>query len=243
MAQTGFHLYRVFESEACHGSVLQNALAAYNDAMSNSEARPALVSPVVKILLLANVIMFFLEPGSMRFLITHFALWPLPPPGPVLPDAGSFQPWQLISYAFLHGSLMHLLLNMYALWLFGTALEQLWGSRNFALYYFLSVLGAGLTQLLVVSGSSQPYPTIGASGGVFGILLAYGMFFPNHRLMLLFPPVAIKAIWFVVIYGVITLIFGITGTASGVAHFAHLGGMLTGFLMILYWLQHPPKRR
>ncbi len=204
----------------------------------------SLMPPVIKLLLISNVAIFFLEPAFSRFMIGNFALWPLHSGAvaPMLPVVNSFQPWQLVTYAFLHGNLMHLLLNMYALWMFGIALENLWGSRNFAIYYFVCVIGAGLTQLLVASGSGQVYPTIGASGGVFGVLLAFGMFFPNERLMLLFPPIPIKAIWFVAIYGVITLIFGITGTASGIAHFAHLGGMLFGFLMILYWLQHPPRR-
>ncbi len=204
----------------------------------------SLMPPVIKLLLISNVAIFFLEPAFSRFMIGNFALWPLHSGAvaPMLPVVNSFQPWQLVTYAFLHGNLTHLLLNMYALWMFGIALENLWGSRNFAVYYFVCVVGAGLTQLLVASGSGQVYPTIGASGGVFGVLLAFGMFFPNQRLMLLFPPIPIKAIWFVAIYGVITLIFGITGTASGIAHFAHLGGMLFGFLMILYWLQHPPRR-
>lgn len=204
----------------------------------------SLMPPVIKLLLISNVAIFFLEPAFSGFMIGNFALWPLHSSAvaPILPAVTSFQPWQLVTYAFLHGNLMHLLLNMYALWMFGIALENLWGSRNFAMYYFVCVIGAGLTQLIVASGSGLVYPTIGASGGVFGVLLAFGMFFPNQQLMLLFPPIPIKAIWFVAIYGVITLIFGITGTASGIAHFAHLGGMLFGFLMILYWLQHPPRR-
>ncbi len=203
------------------------------------------MTPVVKLLLISNVLVFFLEPAFTTTLIGTFALWPLHDPAVTadLPLLGEFAPWQLISYAFLHGNLMHLLLNMYALWLFGIALERLWGSRHFAVYYFVCVFGAGLTQLLVTAFSAQVYPTIGASGGVFGVLLAFGLFFPNQVLMLLFPPVPIKAKWFVLIYGIITLIFGITGTAAGVAHFAHLGGMLSGFLMILYWLQHPPWQR
>lgn len=179
-----------------------------------------------------------------NFLLGHFALWPL--------SAGSktwgvaspeFAPWQLITYGFLHGSVMHLLLNMYALWLFGVGLENMWGSRNFAIYYFVCVLGAALTQIIYQSFSGVYSPTIGASGGVFGILLAFGLFFPNQVLILLIPPIPIKAKWFVIIYGTIELGFGVTGTDDGVAHFAHLGGMLFGLLLILHWMKHPPKPR
>jgi membrane associated rhomboid family serine protease len=131
---------------------------------------------------------------------------------------------------------------MYALWLFGSRMERVWGTRAFLLYYFVCVIGAGLTQLTVTSISSETYPTIGASGGVFGVLLAFGMTFPNERLMLLFPPIILRAKWFVLIFGAIELWAGITGTAAGIAHFAHLGGMLFGFLLLLYWQGHPSSR-
>ncbi len=121
---------------------------------------------------------------------------------------------------------------MYALWLFGVGLENLWGSKKFAIYYFVCVVGAAITQLLVQEMIGQFSPTIGASGGVFGILLAFGLFFSNEVLFLIIPPMPIKAKWFVVLYGGIELLFGITGTAAGVAHFAHLGGMLFGFLLL-----------
>jgi membrane associated rhomboid family serine protease len=137
---------------------------------------------------------------------------------------------------------MHILLNMCALWLFGTGLENLWGSRTFAVYYFVCVLGAALTQLLVQDMTGQYSPTIGASGGVFGVLLAFGLFFPNQVLILLIPPMPIKAKWFVIIYGVVELAFGVTGTEDGVAHFAHLGGMLFGFLLLYYWSNNPPGK-
>ncbi len=150
-----------------------------------------------------------------------------------------FQFWQLVSYSFLHGSAMHLLVNMYALWMFGSRMERVWGSQNFAIYYFFCVIGAGLVQLVVAtlgaSGGGAIYPTIGASGGVFGLLLAFGMTFPNERLMLIFPPVVLKAKWFLLIYGGIELLAGVTGTQAGVAHFAHLGGMLFGFILLWYW--------
>lgn len=155
-----------------------------------------------------------------------------------------FQLWQLATYSFLHGSITHLLLNMYALWLFGTRMEQVWGSGAFAIYYFFCVIGAGFVQLLVstmAAGEGSIYPTIGASGGVFGLLLAFGLTFPNERLMLIFPPVVLRAKWLVLIYGCIELWAGVTGTQEGVAHFAHLGGMLFGYLLLRYWHHRPYK--
>ena len=199
--------------------------------------------PVISFLLISNVMIYLLEQLWPNFIIGNFALWPLTPDLILTgsPVNNNFMPWQLISYAFLHGSVMHIFLNMYALWLFGVGLENLWGSRVFAIYYFVCALGAGLTQLVVTSISGDYYPTIGASGGVFGLLLAFGLFFPNQILILLIPPVPIKAKWFVIIYGLIELWFGVSGTEAGVAHFAHLGGMLFGFLLIFYWHKHPPK--
>lgn len=202
--------------------------------------------PVIKLLLISNVIIFVLELYAGNQLISTFALWPIAPELSSLnPDINRFMPWQLISYSFLHGSIMHLLLNMYALWLFGVQLEYLWGSRIMAIYYIVCVIGAGLVQLLVSSFGNNHgdyYPTIGASGGVFGVLLAFGLFFPNRILVLLFPPIPIKAKWFVLLYGALELWFGITGTAAGIAHFAHLGGMLFGLIIIYYWKKHPPTR-
>ena len=203
---------------------------------------------MIKFLLISNIAIFLLQQIDFETVVGNFALWPYVNEywqHRVGTDFYQFKIWQLLSYAFLHGSVMHLLLNMYALWLFGIALENLWGSRRFAIYYFVSVLGAGLTQLLVTSVTLKQggyFPTIGASGGVFGVLLAYGLFFPNQILILLIPPMPIKAKYFVLIFGLIELFFGITGTQSGVAHFAHLGGMLSGFLLLAYWKKHPPDR-
>lgn len=205
----------------------------------------SLLPPVIKLLLFSNAIVFLLEMPFANALFASFALWPLAPEqlffqSQKLPD---FMPWQLLSYAFLHGSVTHLLLNMYALWLFGVGLENLWGSRRFAVYYFVCVIGAALTQLLVQNITGQNTPTIGASGGVFGVLLAFGLFFPNQVLLLLIPPIPIKAKWFVILYGIVELVFGVTGTEAGVAHFAHLGGMLFGFIMIFYWANQSSQKR
>lgn len=204
---------------------------------------------VVQALLIINIGMFLLQlyTGSIG-LIETLALWPMDSAVGVVFEQSrpQFHLWQLLSYSFLHGNLLHLLLNMYALWLFGSRLEIRWGSRNFTLYYFACVLGAALVQLVVAGQSAaqgEVYPTIGASGGVFGLLLAYGLTFPRERLMLIFPPVVLQARWFVLIYGIIELWFGITGTAAGVAHFAHLGGMLSGFVVLWYWYLYPPGYR
>jgi membrane associated rhomboid family serine protease len=205
-------------------------------------------SSVVQTLLIVNGAVFVLELYSGGQVIDLLALWPLGVSGTTVLDqsAGRFHLWQLLTYAFLHGSVMHLLLNMYGLWLFGSRMESVWGSKAFAFYYFVCVIGAGLVQVFVATlGTSEGgiYPTVGASGGVFGLLLAFGLTFPNERLLLVFPPVVLQAKWLVLIYGVIELWAGVTGTAAGVAHFAHLGGMLFGFGLLWYWSRHPPRYR
>lgn len=203
--------------------------------------------PVVLILLITNIIAYMLLmlfPGPV---FEHFALWPLGLPGQVYVEGFSphFQLWQLLSYSFLHGGLFHILINMYVLWMFGTRIELVWGSKPFLIYYFVCVIGAGLVQLVVSSiaaSNGEIYPTVGASGGVFGLLLAFALTFPEERLMLLFPPVILKAKWLALIYAGIELVAGVTGTMEGIAHFAHLGGMVFGFLLLLYWGKHPLKR-
>lgn len=204
--------------------------------------------PATKALLILNGIVFVLQqllPGQYLY---PFMLWPLGDLGPDAADFGvGFQPWQLLSYGFMHGSIGHLVFNMLALWMFGGELESSWGAKRFATYYLVCVIGAGLCQLLVGSWSlaqgGSPYPTIGASGGVFGVLLAYGMLFPNRQMMLLFPPIPMKARTMVIVYGVVELLFGFTGLQPGVAHFAHLGGMLFGWLLIRHWRGQPPFGR
>ena len=203
---------------------------------------------VTKALLIANILGFVLQwlLGDGRLLA--FMLWPLG--GDVYDPAGmapSFMPWQLLSYAFLHGGFAHIAFNMLALVMFGAPLEYTWGERRYLAYYLVCVVGAGLCQLGVgswaVASGTDPYPTIGASGGVFGLLLAYGMLFPNQRVMLLFPPIPMKARTFVILFGVAELVLGFTGWQPGVAHFAHLGGMLFGWLVIRYWRGQPPFGR
>ena len=146
------------------------------------------------------------------------------------PFGAGFLPWQLVTYMFLHADFYHIFFNLFALWIFGQALEQLWGTKRFLIYYFLTGIGAGIIQLFVSSGY-----TIGASGAVFGILLGFGMMYPNRRIMLLFPPIPIKAKYFVGFYGALELFNGLTRVDSGIAHFAHLGGLLVGFILIKLW--------
>ena len=166
-----------------------------------------------------------------RFQPAGLALWPW--------ESGFFSPWQLLTYAFLHGSFNHLFFNMFAVWMFGTPLERAWGSQRFTTYYAACVAGAGVIQMLVQLFEGGVYPTIGASGGVFGLLLAYGVMWPNNRIFLIFFPVPIQAKWFVLIYGGIELLFGVTRTMPGIAHFAHLGGMIFGSVLLYKWGWRP----
>ena len=160
-----------------------------------------------------------------------FALWPFHISAGRQGDAPGFALWQLVTYSFLHGNLMHLLFNMLALYMFGSDIERVFGSRRFATYYFVCVVTAAVIQLLVSAAGDMPsYPTVGASGGVFGLLLAFGLYFPRRIVMLIFPPIPLPAWLFVTLYGLLELFLGVTGTQQGVAHFAHLGGMLGGFL-------------
>ena len=192
--------------------------------------------PVTTALIVANVAIYLLQtilPG----LVVPFALWPL---GAAQAAVGvGFYPWQLVTYAFLHGSLLHLGFNMFALYMFGSPVEQVFGTRRYLIYYFVSVLTAAFTQLAFAAFTGGIYPTIGASGGVFGLLLAYAKFFPHNRVMLLFPPIPMPARVFVFGYAALELFLGVTGTQEGVAHFAHLGGMVGGYLLLRYWRSGP----
>ncbi|MEX0729520.1 MAG: rhomboid family intramembrane serine protease [Aquisalimonadaceae bacterium] len=218
------------------------------DPLWQEPRRPSMLPPVVLALLIVNGVVFLLQGMFETALLTHLALWPLGGGG-LMPTAEglffvpAFQPWQLGTYGFLHGNLLHLFVNMFALWMFGVPLEHTWGSRRFAFYFMFCVVGAGVIQLVVASQASMPYPTVGASGGVFGILLGFGMLFPNQRVMLLFPPIPMKAKYFVIAYGAFELYAGFTGSLAGIAHFAHLGGMLFGFLLIQYWRRRFPFAR
>jgi membrane associated rhomboid family serine protease len=186
------------------------------------------IPPVTRAILIANVIVYLLELATSGTLIDLFALWPLGP---------QFHPWQVVTYAFLHDprTFLHIFFNMFALFMFGGALERFWGSRRFAVFYFASVLAAAGTELLVLTESGVVEPVLGASGGVFGLLLGFAWFFPRQRLILLPIPIPMPAWLFVTVYGALELVLGVTGAQDSVAHFAHLGGMLGGAIMILLW--------
>jgi len=185
------------------------------------------VPPATQALIIANVAVFLLELwGGVQF----FDLFALQP-------GNAFQPWQLVTYGFLHdpSGFAHIFFNMFALYMFGSDIERLFGSRFYLAYYLVSVIVAGVCHLVVTSLiGAQATPMVGASGGVYGLLLAFGWYFPQRRVMLLIPPIPMQARTFVIVFGVIEFVFGITGTQAGVAHFAHLGGMLGGWLMIEY---------
>jgi membrane associated rhomboid family serine protease len=202
------------------------------------------MTPVVLQLIIANVALYFAQQWVGEALIIHCALWPLgnfPVEGTQI--SVGFQPWQLVTYAFLHGGTTHLALNMFALYMFGRDVEMEMGSRRFAWLYGASILAGGLVQLLVVTMSIDEGigPTVGASGGVFGILLAFGMLFPKRRVMLLIPPIPMPAWLLVTGYGVIELASGVFGSQQGVAHFAHLGGMLGAAVVLLLGRSAKPR--
>lgn len=211
----------------------------------NIAAQPRGGVPMALVIMAVTVVAYFFQFSNLNEALRLFALWPLATAA--APDLAGidvgFAPWQLVSYGFLHGGLAHLFFNMFALYMFGRPIESAWGTRRFLIFYFVCLVGAGLVQLVVAAVSGQVYPTIGASGAVFGLLLAFGMMYPNSTIMLLIPPIPMKAKWFVIGYGLLTLFFGMTGTMSGIAHFAHLGGMLFGLALILFWGRQDFHRR
>ena len=193
------------------------------------------IPDVIFIILILNGLVFALQQFSPGLMQRLFALQPLiDPPGYAFP---SFLPWQLVTYGFMHDtqSLMHIIFNMLMLWMFGRDVERLMGPTRFLIYYMVCVVGAGLVQLLVGVIQGWGVPTVGASGGVFGIFLAYGMAFPNRRVMLMFPPIPMKAKYFVILLGLFELSIGFSGVNNGIANFAHLGGMLFGYALIKHW--------
>jgi membrane associated rhomboid family serine protease len=192
-------------------------------------------------LIVANVAGYLLQ-GVLPGIVGPFALWPLGSDAATGGDV-SFAPWQLVTYAFLHGGILHLGFNMLALYMFGGAIERVFNERRYVLYYFVCVIAAGLTQLGFAAITGTVYPTIGASGGVFGLLLAYAIYFPNNRVMLLFPPIPMPARVFVLLYAILELYLGVTGTQEGVAHFAHLGGMVGGYALLRLWRARTPGLR
>ena len=182
--------------------------------------------------------MFALTLLAENFMLEKFALFYFNSP--------FFKPYQLISYIFMHGGFMHILFNMYSLYIFGSVLESVWGGKKFFIYYMVTGIGAALfhlfiTYLRIESGVLDPYlasiiPMVGASGAIYGLLLAYGVLFPNNVLTLFFPPVSLKAKYMVFVFGGLEFLLGLGGSGDGVAHFAHLGGMLFGFVILMIWI-------
>ena len=238
--------------------------------MQNYKPNLGSIPPVVKNLIIINALMLLATYiMSMRGVDLAHTL------GLYYIASPHFEPYQIVTHMFMHGGFMHLLFNMFALWMFGRILESVWGPKRFFIYYFVTGLGAAVlhtfvnfieyqsvvskmspenVSLVLQQGSdiwmqgknySDPLmgklnmllnvPTVGASGAVFGVLLGFGMLFPNTQLMLLFPPIPIKAKYFVIGYGAIELYLGLANSASNIAHFAHLGGMLFGYILIRYW--------
>ncbi len=204
---------------------------------------PDRITPVNKALILVNVVVYGLQYFLGPLVQYYFALWP-----PQIEKLGGppFHVWQLLTYGFLHdpNSIWHLFFNMFALFMFGSDIERIFGPRRFLIYYLTSVVGAAAMHLIVVSYANlPPGPVVGASGGVFGILLAFGMAFPMRKLILIPIPIPMPAWLFVTLYGIMELVLGVTQTSQGVAHFAHLGGMATGFVMIRYWQAQGRRRQ
>ena len=204
--------------------------------------------PVTRNLIIINIIVFIAYLINREFMTAEFALF--------YPTSRYFHWWQVLTHMFMHGGFWHILFNMYTLWLFGSVVENIIGSKKFVLFYFVCGLGAaalhtGVEYLQMQSfmegaalGNSVAMqnismikltPTVGASGAIYGVLIAYAMLFPSSKMTLLFPPVTLSAKWMVIVFAAIELLTGMTGTVTGVAHFAHLGGMLIGWLMILIW--------
>jgi len=206
------------------------------------------VPTVTRNLIIINVIVFIATLINENFMVSTFAMF--------YPASQYFHSWQILTHMFMHGGFWHILFNMYTLWMFGSVLERMIGEKKFLIFYFVCGLGAAALHTGVEYLQAQEYmrqmaegsttaaqsyamlkmtPTLGASGAIYGVIIGYAMLFPESKLTLLFPPVTLSAKWMVIIFAAAELLFGITGTAVSVAHFAHLGGMLFGWLLIRYW--------
>lgn len=185
------------------------------------------IPPGTQLLILANVTIFLVGGLTGSPLIIWFGLWPV--------GSADFGVWQIATYGFLHADFWHLFVNMFAVFMFGSQIEMVYGQRFYLTYFLVCVFSAAILHLIVaVILNSPPYPTIGASGGVFGLLLAFAMHFPRQRILLFPIPIPMPAWVFVTLYALVELFLGFSGYAPRVAHFAHLGGMVGGYLMIRY---------
>ncbi len=206
------------------------------------------IPTAIKHIIIINVLMMLLTLMRENFMYETFALF--------YPTSPFFHWWQPVTHMFMHGGFWHLFFNMYTLFIFGSVLERVWGTKKFLVFYFVTGLGAALVhtgvewiqmQSLIskaAEGSSAAMasihamkmtPTVGASGAIYGVLMGYAMLYPDSVLTLIFPPISLKAKWFVLIFAAIELLTGVTGTGGGIAHFAHLGGLIFGFLLMWYW--------
>jgi len=182
--------------------------------------------PITLGLIIACVAAFLGQQQFGAVIEETFALWPIGP---------NFHIWQLVSYFFLHGGVSHILFNMLGLAMFGAPLERIWGPRKYISFVLVATIAAGLTQLAIEAWTGGEFPTVGASGGIYGLLLGFALIFPNSIITPLFPPIPMRARTFAFVFAGIELFSGVTGTMAGVAHFAHLGGMLGGYLMLMLW--------
>lgn len=211
------------------------------------------VPVAVKNLIIINVLVMIMTSLNENFMYEKFALF--------YPTSPFFHWWQPLTHMFMHGGFWHLFFNMYTLFIFGSVLERVWGTKKFLIFYFVTGLGAALVHTGVewiqmqywmtqaAEGSMTALnsihalkvtPTVGASGAIYGLLMGYAMLYPDSIMSLIFPPISMKAKWFVLIFAGIELLTGVTGTGGGIAHFAHLGGLIFGFILIMYWKK---KRR
>lgn len=203
------------------------------------------IPTVTKNLVAINILMFIATLINENFMVANFAMF--------YPASPFFKPWQILTHMFMHGGFWHIFFNMYSLLMFGSILERSLGPKKFLIFYFVTGLGAAAlhtgvewmqARVFIANGAVNAYqallmtPTLGASGAIYGILIGFAMLYPQAQLMLIFPPIPVKAKWLVVIFAVIELFSGINGIQDGVAHFAHLGGMLFGWLLIRWWRKH-----
>lgn len=199
--------------------------------------------PVTRVLLIINVLVFLVTLAVGQDAMSPFALYPLDL-NHHLPGAYRFAAWQPLTYAFMHGGFGHLALNMLALVMFGSSLESYWGSRRYLIFYLACAIGAAALQTVAsewaLNNDGSVAAVVGASGAIFGLLVGYGLHFPNRRVMLLVPPIPMKARTLVIAMGVAETVFGLMGWLPGIAHFAHLGGLLTGVLLVKLWLKPNP---
>ena len=206
------------------------------------------VPSAVRNIIIINALIMIMTSLNKGFMYETFALF--------YPTSPFFHWWQPLTHMFMHGGFWHLFFNMYTLYIFGSVLERVWGARKFLIFYFVTGLGAALIhtgvewiqmQGLLEKAAEGSYaaqasihaikmtPTVGASGAIYGVLMGYAMLYPDSVLTLIFPPISMKAKWFVLIFAAIELLTGVTGTGGGIAHFAHLGGLIFGFVLIWYW--------